>query len=229
LILLALDTSASFCAAVLYDSAQEKVLAQKSEDIGRGHAERLMGLLAEVLDQATLQYKDVQRIAVTTGPGSFTGIRVGLATARGLALGLGIPVVGVSVFEAIAYQHGGKSSPLVVAMDAKRGEVFMQIEGLEPVAVPLSEIGSHLPKQPFRLAGSASQIIVDTTGRNDIDVCSTRTAAAISDVARLAAKMPEALEKPKPLYMRNADAKPQNNFAVALAKNAPAKTPGSVL
>ncbi len=227
MILLALDTSASLCAAVLFDSAQEKVLARKSEDIGRGHAERLMGLLAELLDQAALQYKDVQKIAVTTGPGSFTGIRVGLATVRGLALGLGIPVVGVSVFDAIAFHYERQSGPLVVAMDAKRSEVFMQSEGQEPLAVLLAEIGSHLPKEPFRLAGSAAQMIVDTTGRNDITVCSTRTAAEISDVARLAAKIPETLEKPKPLYMRHADAKPQNNFAVALAGNVPVNIPGS--
>lgn len=217
MILLALDTSANICAATLYDCERQKTVARISEDLGRGHAERLMGLLVDLLKQADLEYRDVGRIAVTIGPGSFTGIRVGLAAARGLALGLNVGVVGVSVLEAIAFQHG-TDTPLVVAMDARRGEIFMQIfddsGSSAPVAVPLGKIGHHLPTTAFRLAGSASQMVADVAIRDDIGICPSQTAAEISDVARLAARMPVNAEKPKPLYMRSADAKPQKGFAV---------------
>ena len=159
MILLALDTSANFCSAALYDCGQSKILSQKSEDIGRGHAERLMGLLAEVLETANLEYKDVDRIAAVCGPGSFTGIRVGLATARGLALGLNIPVIGINALEAIAFQHNNSrniaSTPIVITLDAKRGEVFAQMFSSSGVhlttaqAVAIDQISDFMPDHPI--------------------------------------------------------------------------------
>ncbi len=231
LILLALDTSANFCSAALYDYGQSKMLSQKSENIGRGHAERLMSLLAEVLKDAGLEYKDVSRIAAVCGPGSFTGIRVGLATARGLALGLNIPVIGVSALEAIAFQHNNNGNnargPIIVAMDAKRGEIFTQMFSSSgehlgmPEAVAFDQIKDFIPDQPFRIAGSGSNAIIDTTEEHSFEICSDQSAANVEDVAKLAAQMPDSSNKPLPLYLRSADAKPQNNFAVARIATAP--------
>ena len=224
MILLALDTSANFCSAVLYDCEQGKILSHKSEDIGRGHAERLMGLLAEVLETAELEYKDVDRIAAVCGPGSFTGIRVGLATARGLALGLNIPVIGINALEAIAFQHNNNEdkaeTPIVVALDAKRDEVFAQIfsssgEHLTtPQAVALDQIGGFMPDYPFRIAGSGSQAIINAMGEQSCEFVSDQTATSIEYVAKLADQIPDDSNKPSPLYLRSADAKPQDNFAV---------------
>ncbi len=231
MILLALDTSANLCSAVLYDCGQGKVLSSKSENIGRGHAERLMGLLAEVLEAAELEYKDVNRIAAVCGPGSFTGIRVGLATARGLALGLNIPVIGINALEAIALQHNdtvdNAENPIMVALDAKRGEVFTQIFSssgehmTKPQAIALDQLNDFVPDQPFRVAGSGSQAIVHAMGEQSYEVISDQTAANIEYAARLAAQMPDDLIKPSPLYLRSADAKPQNNFAVKRVSASP--------
>ena len=224
MILLALDASANLCSAALYDCGQRKILSSKSENIGRGHAERLMSLLAEVLENANLEYKDVGRIATTVGPGSFTGIRVGLATARGLALGLNIPVIGINALEAIAFQHNRDKNhaktPIIVTLDAKRGEIFTQIfsstsEPLTtPQAVALDQIRDFIPDQPIRIAGSGYQTIINAIGAQSYEFLSDQTAANINDIAKLANQMPVSSNKPSPLYLRSADAKPQNNFAV---------------
>ncbi len=231
MILLAIDTSANLCSAVLYDCGQGEILSSKSENIGRGHAERLMGLLAEVLEAAELEYKDVSRIAAVCGPGSFTGIRVGLATARGLALGLNIPVIGINALEAIALQHNDTvdnvETPIMVALDAKRGEVFTQIispsgEHLAtPQAVAIDQLKDFAPDQPFRIAGSGAQAIINAIDGQSSEVLSDQTAASIEYVARLAAQTSVSTNKPSPLYLRSADAKPQNNFAVKRVSTSP--------
>ncbi len=109
MISLAIDTSAHLCAAAVHDLATDAILAEASEDIGRGHAERLMDVISGVLAAAGVEYSGLSRVIVTVGPGSFTGVRVGLATARGIALGLGVDVCGVSVLEAAA--EAARQSP----------------------------------------------------------------------------------------------------------------------
>lgn len=183
-----------------------------------------MGLLGELLQDAGIAYSQIGQIAVTRGPGSFTGIRVGLATARGLALGLKVPVVGVSVLAAIALEHKPDittgQTPLVTAMDAKRGEVFMQIYSTDgaavsaPFAASLDQLSNHLPDTSFQLAGSASTLIVDAVDNDAIEVVSNQVAASIGTVAQLAVTLPREKNPPEPLYLRSADAKPQNNYAV---------------
>ena len=96
---LGFDTSAAHCAAAVLDG--ERCLATRVEEMGRGQAERLMPLLEELLAEAGLNWRDLHRIGVGVGPGNFTGIRISVAAARGLALGLGIPAIGVSTFDAI--------------------------------------------------------------------------------------------------------------------------------
>ncbi len=187
-----------------------------------------MGFLAELLQSHNLVYDDLDRLAVTTGPGSFTGIRVGLATARGLALGLNVPVIGVSVLNAIAYQHcqvRDDLTPLVVAIDAKRKEVFLQSYDYrgnaldEARAVPIAIIAAALPVGPFRLAGSAADVVVAKCDRRDVEICSRQKAADITFVAQLAASLPVSDNKPKPLYLRKADAKPQTGLSTVTRKS----------
>ncbi len=128
MIVLALDTSGVDCSACVYDSASDTVLGEVCETIGKGHAERLMAVIDGALQQAHLPLQKVGRIAVTIGPGSFTGIRVGVAAARGFALSLGIEAVGVTTLETIALHHllENPGRPVAVVLDAKRGEAYLQ-------------------------------------------------------------------------------------------------------
>src|SRR3954453_13483883 len=100
--LLVIDTSGPECATGIYDAGASQMLAMRSETIGKGHAEVLPGMIEAVVGEAGVPLGALDRIAVTIGPGSFTGIRVGVAMARGLALSLGIPAVGVTTLAVVA-------------------------------------------------------------------------------------------------------------------------------
>ncbi len=102
MIILALDTAGVDCAAAVYDSGRDTMLGEASDMIGKGHAEHLMGIVDRALNQAGVALSAVDRIAVTIGPGSFTGIRVGVAAARGFALSLGVPAVGITTLAVMA-------------------------------------------------------------------------------------------------------------------------------
>lgn len=124
--LLAIDTSESACSVALI--SDETVIDSKSEIIGRGHAERLLPLIEERLAAAGLNYADLTRIAVTTGPGTFTGLRIGLAVARGLALQGNLPCIGLTGLQVLA-QYAGHKAPAttVYAIIAGRGgQAFVQ-------------------------------------------------------------------------------------------------------
>ena len=111
MIILALDTCLSACSTALL--RDDVVLARRVEVMARGHQERLAGLVAETLAEAGLAFSDLNRIAVTVGPGSFTGLRVGLAFAKGLGSALGLPVIGIGTLEAMAAAL--KARPLSLA------------------------------------------------------------------------------------------------------------------
>ncbi|MFD1380788.1 tRNA (adenosine(37)-N6)-threonylcarbamoyltransferase complex dimerization subunit type 1 TsaB [Fodinicurvata halophila] len=128
---LALDTSGSAGSAAVF--RQGHVAAARFEIRSRGHAERLMPMIAEVLEEAATSYQDITRLAVTVGPGSFTGVRVGLATARALALGLECPLLCLDSFALLAEQAREARSgdedtdtPLAVLIDSRRGDVFLR-------------------------------------------------------------------------------------------------------
>lgn len=144
--------------------------AARFEIRNRGHAERLMPMIAEVLEEAGTRYQDITRLAVTVGPGSFTGVRVGLATARALALGLECPLLCLDSFTLLAEQareaaseDRDSSTPLAVLIDSRRGDFFLrcyaasgaalaQPQGCSPEALP-----KQLPGGPLRLAGDAAE------------------------------------------------------------------------
>jgi len=124
MVLLSLDTSSVNCAVHVRRS--KDVCFERSETIGRGHAEVLIAMIDEALGVLDLAYKDLTRIGVTTGPGSFTGVRVGLSVARALALALDIPVIGVSTLQAHAAGCPARGAKLVT-LDARRGEFYTQL------------------------------------------------------------------------------------------------------
>lgn len=228
MIVLALDTATENCAVALAKTGNGlTVLARRAEAIGRGHAERLMPMIGEVLAEADLTYGDLERIAVTTGPGSFTGTRIGVAAARGLALSLAIPVVGVSVLDAMIEAARPASEGLVVAaLDARRGEIYakairpgsgttvLAAQVTTAAAVALAIAG--LDGEPVTLTGSAAADVARMLGEAGIkaDIAGQAASVDINTAAALAAQA-EGGSPPVPLYLRPPDAKPQTGMAVA--------------
>ncbi|APO73268.1 peptidase M22 family protein [Rhizobium etli 8C-3] len=217
MIVLALDTAGVDCAAAVYDSGRDMVLGEASDLIGKGHAEHLMGVVDRVLSQADMKLAMVERIAVTVGPGSFTGIRVGVAAARGFGLALNIPTVGITTLETMAAARREKTPgrPVLAAMDAKRGEIYLQSFSAdgpaldEPRAVPIEEAKRIAAAFAGEITGSATPLLKpDASGEHGNHF-------PISIVARLGAAADPGSGKPKPLYLRGPDAKPQAGFAIA--------------
>jgi tRNA threonylcarbamoyladenosine biosynthesis protein TsaB len=214
--ILALETSSSLCAVCLYDEAARHIVAEVSKDIGRGHAERLMDDISEALKAAGLRYSDVTALACGVGPGSFTGIRVGVAAARGFGLALKVPVHGVTSLQAIALQDApnASSAPVLAAMDAGRDEVYVQL--FDGKAVPLNEaavvrvedLSGSVPVGPVMICGSGAAYFPGQTVHPGMigPTASAVAMAALDPVMRVT---------PKPLYLRAPDAKPQAGFAVA--------------
>jgi len=191
MIVLALDTAGVDCAAAVYDSGSDSVMGEVTETIGRGHAEHLMHVIDEALAKAGTALSAIERVVVTVGPGSFTGIRIGVAAARGFALSLDIPAVGVTTLEVMAAAAGKQNpgKPVLAAIDAKREEIYLQAFGAD---------GSPL----------------DAVARlSDAPPAERPDAFPIAIVARLGAAKPVS-EKPKPLYLRGPDARPQAGYAV---------------
>ncbi|MEJ1159658.1 tRNA (adenosine(37)-N6)-threonylcarbamoyltransferase complex dimerization subunit type 1 TsaB [Prosthecomicrobium sp. N25] len=228
---LALDTALDACAVALLRDG--RILAAVTRDIGRGHAEVLMAVVAEALAAAGgLRIKDCDRFGVTVGPGSFTGIRVGLAAARGFGLAAGRPVVPVTTLEAIAADAAGSTdpqAPILVALDARRGEVyaglFAAAPGSEPVplsapaALPLAEAAALAVRAGAVLAGSGAALVA-AAAPSPLRILGEARYPRVETVARLAAARPAPGRPPGPVYLRAADAKPQEGFRIPRAPEA---------
>jgi tRNA threonylcarbamoyl adenosine modification protein YeaZ len=216
MIVLALDTAGVDCAAAVYDSGSDSVIGEVTETIGRGHAEHLMDVVDRALAEADIALASVERVVVTVGPGSFTGIRIGVAAARGFALSLNIPAIGVTTLEVMAAaareMNPGKS--VLAAIDAKREEIYLQsfdVDGQpldEARAVTIDEARAISDAFDGVVTGSAVARLRDAPPAVRPD------AFSIATVARLGAVKPVS-EKPKPLYLRGPDARPQAGYAVA--------------
>ena len=197
-LILGFDTSAAHCAAALLSG--DTLLAQAQEDMARGQAEALVPMLERVLRDGGADWRDLAALAVGVGPGNFTGIRISVATARGLALALQIPAIGVSVFEARAC---GLPRPLIVAEDARRGAVYLQGFGAAP-DTPCMMAAEDVPLAPGTpVTGTAAQLLDGATVLQP----GIPLAEAIARVGRQ--KLGQAsLPRPAPLYIRPADATP---------------------
>lgn len=217
--LLAIDTAANLCAAALYDMAADKVLAQQTLDIGTGHAERLMDLIDSVLAEGGASYATLGKLAVSIGPGSFTGVRVGVSTARGLALALKLPLVGISTLEALAAdartEFPGK--PVMSVIDARREQAYSALydaDGTclaEPDVKDLDATAARLQSvSDVILTGSGAAMLAEHLGTSATNA-SQAASASIETYARIGAGRAEG-EKPAPLYLRGADAKKQASF-----------------
>ena len=220
--ILALDTAASWCSVAVYDSDGDLVLADVSENIGKGHAEVLMTYVERALTEAKLSLSDMDRVAVNIGPGSFTGVRIGVSAARGFALALGVPALGITAFEALAAESRltNPEKPVLVLLDAHRGEIYAQsidakgLPGAKPLVLSREEAQALAASQAENtvLAGSASVSINEAVGGR-FALGPSEPTATIGVYARLAGSRQPG-DAPKPLYMRGPDAKPQVGFAL---------------
>ncbi|MGA2312129.1 MAG: tRNA (adenosine(37)-N6)-threonylcarbamoyltransferase complex dimerization subunit type 1 TsaB [Xanthobacteraceae bacterium] len=217
---LAIDTALAACSAAVLDTEHGGIVAAESLPMTRGHAEALMPLIARVMDQAGLAFTDLDRVAVTTGPGSFTGLRVGIAAARGIALATGKSAVGLSTLFAYAAPQMAADDriPVVAAIDARHGHVYLQVFGpggrtpSAPRLAPLREAVQAASAAPACIVGSAAQSVAAGLSQADAEPAAVdaRPAPDIAWVARIGAGLPEGQSPPKPQYLRAPDAQPQN-------------------
>jgi tRNA threonylcarbamoyladenosine biosynthesis protein TsaB len=225
MILLAIDTAANLCAACIYEADREIELGRVVLDIGTGHAERLMEVIAETLEKAGLGYPDIDAVAVSVGPGSFTGVRIGVATARGLAMALKIPAIGVSTVDALTAE-ARKTFPrrsILAVVDARREEIYAALYGggdapeSAPVLTTVAEMAKLARAERPVLCGSAAGMVAEAAGGQGFDFGPLAATADIAAYARLAAARGPGVEKPRPLYLRGAGAKPQASFVLPRA------------
>jgi tRNA threonylcarbamoyladenosine biosynthesis protein TsaB len=219
--LLAIDCSARFCAASVYDADAGKELGREVLDLGKGHAEHLMGVIEAAMKAGKLAFADLGAVAVSVGPGSFTGVRVGVSATRGLALALGIPAIGVTTLEALAAEARALNGPRTVlaALDGGRGELQAAVYDdvgatlFAPAVIDLAQATVLATEYAAALAGTAAAMIAATLPGEDPAIGPLGATADIGVYAKLAAgKQPG--ERPKPLYLREPDAKPQAGFVL---------------
>ncbi len=219
--LLAIDTALEACSAAVLDTAGGGILARESQAMIRGHAEALMPLIQRVMQRSGFEFSDLDRIAVTTGPGSFTGLRVGIAAARGIALAAGKPAFGLTTLAAYAAPliAADNTQPVVSAVDARHEHVYLQVYGAAGRTLvaarrsPLREavLRAAAAGSP-RLVGTGAELLAAAWPDNEPapGAVFAHRAPDIDWVARLGVVSKEASSPPKPLYLRPPDAQPQD-------------------
>jgi tRNA threonylcarbamoyladenosine biosynthesis protein TsaB len=213
---LGLDSASGACSAALWRDGA--VVARRFEVMERGHAEALMPMAEAVMTEAGVGFTALDGIGVTVGPGAFTGLRIGLAAARGLAMAASVPAVGVTTFEALVAavpeaERAGRT--VLVAVDSKRADVFVQLFDAalaplsEPIALAAAALAERLPRGPLLAVGDGVRLLADILTGRDVRTSGAPPypdAAWVAAIAasRLAAGAPSS--PPAPLYLRPPDA-----------------------
>ena len=183
-VVLAFDTSGPFCAAAVLINGE--FTACRADDMARGQAEAIMDMIEDVLSTSGVTLQDVSRIGVGTGPGNFTGIRISVSAARGFALSLGIPAIGVNGFDATLY---GQSDETIACLPAIRDQIYFSGHGLN------TQLGDR---------DQAAQLARPLIDRPD-------TAQLVKNIARIAEKA-DRFDRPVPMYVKPADAAPARDL-----------------
>ncbi len=218
--ILAVDTALGACSVAVVDG--DAVRAHRLEAMDRGHAEALAPMVQAVMREATLEFSALERLAVTTGPGTFTGQRVGLAFMRGLRIALKLPLIGLTTLEAMAAEalHETGTDVSAVLHDAKRGEVYVGLftneEALLQPELLRFEDAVEAVRQETEALSKPRIAFAGTAGPAGYEYCkaaglaATRTSIVYPDapwVARLGRDAPESSAAPRPLYLRPPDAR----------------------
>ncbi|MCA0407021.1 MAG: tRNA (adenosine(37)-N6)-threonylcarbamoyltransferase complex dimerization subunit type 1 TsaB [Proteobacteria bacterium] len=217
--ILALDTALNATQAAVYDAASGTVMAQESVPMERGHAEALVPMAGRVIEAAGLTFDQIDRFVVTTGPGSFTGLRIGISAARGFALVHGKPAVGVSTLTAFAAPllFGQERFAVAAAIDARNGQVFFQAMALgakplvPPGVYPLEDAARKLGEGVFAYVGNAASRLARVRRdsgelpRAGVPAPVDSPAPDIAWVARLGAVADPAAAPARPYYLRDAN------------------------
>jgi tRNA threonylcarbamoyladenosine biosynthesis protein TsaB len=215
MIVLGLDAAGAGCGVAVRRGG--RVLAARTEAMVQGHAVRLMPLVLEVLAEAGVAPGEIDLFGVTTGPGSFTGLRVGLAAVGGLALGAGRSIVGIPSFDAVLADLGPVAAgTILVALDGRRAEPFARLFDAgggplgEPLCLPAAELAALIPSGPLTVAGDGAHLLLPAlAGRADVRHAG-QSAIDPATVARLTAERADEAREgpPPPLYVRPPDAVP---------------------
>ena len=218
MLILALDTALDACSAAVLDTTTSKTIAIELQPMKRGHAEALMPLIARVMAASGVAFTALDRIAVTTGPGSFTGLRVGLSAARGIALAADKPVVGLTTLTAYAAPVVAENGehPIISAIDARHDHVYFQVVSgngsplIKPKVAPIAEALEASQFGAPHLVGNAAKILADRWPADapppfKID---PQAAPDIAWVAWVGAAVSPETAPAKPYYLRAPDAKP---------------------
>jgi tRNA threonylcarbamoyladenosine biosynthesis protein TsaB len=230
MLILAIDTALDHCAAAVLDTDTGAMRAQESLPMKRGHAEALMPLVARVMKAADLAFAALDRIAVTTGPGSFTGLRVGLSAARGIALAAQKPAVGVTTLSAYAAPVVSEDGPhpVISAVDARHDHVYFQVvggNGEELVAPQVAPIATALEAARFgapHLIGNAANLLAERwpADASPPIAVDPQPAPDIAWVAWLGAAADPALSPARPFYLKAPDVKVPANMPQAVRQTA---------
>lgn len=218
--ILAFDTALRACSVAVWIDGE--IVASRFEERDRGHAEALVPMIEDVRGRAQIDYETLDRIAVTIGPGTFAGVRIGVAAARGLAVSLSVPLVGLTTLEVIAaaaQRHLKEDdTSLTAVFDARRGQVYTQSfdRMLKPLFPPRSqsplELADSLPVGKPALVGDGCAVVLDALHQNDRDFrfMEEPVQPDAATAAKLAADRdvtePNSGEL-RPLYLRPPDAK----------------------
>jgi tRNA threonylcarbamoyladenosine biosynthesis protein TsaB len=224
--ILAIDTALDACAACIATDASDDLLAEESMPLARGHAEALLPLIERVMARVDDGFSSLSRVAVTVGPGSYTGLRVGLSAARAVGLAAGIPVVGVTTLSALlAPQLALDGEALIVAaIDARHGAIYLQAMSVaEGVVIPprhlsIAEAVALLGHRRTIITGTGAAALASAAEAAGLPVEIAATGAPqIAWVASLGLVADPAQALPRPLYLRGPDARPQDHARIARA------------
>ena len=207
--ILAVDTALGACSVAICED--DRTLAHHFTVMERGHAEALAPMVKDAMKQAGLTFDALDRLAVTTGPGTFTGQRVGLAFMRGLRVALSKPLIGVTTLSAMAHQAMKETGlGLAAALhDARRDEIYLELTGavsIGPTIAPFVDAIAMLASRGGKLALAGTAAPAAHERLADSILSTVRQPDALW-VARLAMTMPASDQAPKPLYLRPPDAK----------------------
>jgi tRNA threonylcarbamoyl adenosine modification protein YeaZ len=225
---LAIDTSRAACSAAVYDGALRYTFARESEAMNRGQSEALAPMVQRVLNETDGGAASLTKIAVAIGPGSFTGLRIGVAMARAMALTLGIPVVGVSTLIAFSGPMLDDPRPGVIAsvIDAGHGHVYFHLidskakQIFSPRVISLRDAVRAIGGSPARVVGDAANLLAEEARRAGVEVDASAASAYpdIVAIARIGLAADPAQWPARPLYIKPPDAAPARDEGIARAE-----------